>query len=94
MVAAWAPFGGSEPVNGEATPAITLGLIAHDPQKEALARFVRAHRDIVGRIRFWAPEDTADPLAQLPLHMDVLAPTRWGATCSWPRPWWRAVWMR
>ena len=60
------------------TPAITLGLIAHDAQKEALTRFVRAHRNILGSFRFLAPGDTAIALAELPLDIHVLAPDNQG----------------
>ena len=61
-----------------AAPKITVGLIAHDPQKEALARFIRAHHPIASRIHFLAPEDTATAVAQSDLDIEVLAPDTQG----------------
>lgn len=59
-------------------PAISVGLIAHDSKKESLARFMRAHRRVVSRFRFIAPEDTATAVADVPLNIEVLAPDTQG----------------
>ena len=59
-------------------PSILIGLVAHDAKKEALARFMRAHRRLATHMRFMAPEDTATAIADLSLDVEVLAPDTQG----------------
>jgi dephospho-CoA kinase len=60
------------------SPAVTVGLIAHDAKKDELARFMRAHRSMIGGLRFLAPEDRARAVTELMLAIEVLAPDTLG----------------
>jgi methylglyoxal synthase len=59
-------------------PVITVALIAHDAKKEELARFMRAHVDLMRGFRFMAPEDTACAIDDPGLELEVMAPDTLG----------------
>jgi methylglyoxal synthase len=56
----------------------TVALMAHDEKKAELARFIRAHSGVLGRIRFIAPEDTARALEGIPITIHAVAPDAMG----------------